>query len=169
MRKTLAARSLKNLLHRKKSRTARNFLNWHEAKTITLILEQEESLSRHEIDLFLNQLDKHVEVLFIESRSKIPSYSDWTCYTKKDFSLLSLPKKNILLQLHKRKSDLVINTTMRNGGFSAALASSINCPCVCSASDHYGHGDLHIKRRDDQPLLDYLRQVIHYLKMIRPN
>lgn len=169
MRKTLAGKRLKNLLLRKKTQHTGNFLNWHEAKHLVFILEKEADFSRHEFDQFLTQLDKHAEVLYIEPGSKSPSFSDWTCYTKKDVNLLALPKKHILQNLHQHKCDLVINTVRVNEVYSAALAGSINSTCVCSASDHLTHGDLHIKRREDQPLIDYIRQVIHYLKMIRPN
>lgn len=167
MRKALAGYTIKNLLQRKHSATPRKFINWSEARSITLILEQENPFSRHEIDSFLKGLDKHIEVMFINLKAKTPEYGDWTCYTRKDLNLLGMPKRPLLQQLQKQRCDLVINTAMKNAAFSSAIASAITSSCVCSANDHLGHGDLHIKRRDDQVLTDYLRQVIHYLKMIR--
>lgn len=167
MKKALAGYTIRNLLQRKNGATQRRFISWNEARSITLILEQETPFSRHEIDTFLKGLDKQVEVLFIDLKAKSPDYADWTCYTRRDRNFLGLPKRPLLQQLQKTRSDLVINTTMKNEAFSSALASAISSSCICSANDHMGHGDLQIKRRADQALTDYLRQVIHYLKMIR--
>ena len=167
MRSTLIAHSLRKLLSRKGPVQGKNFLSWSAIGQVILILEQEEGLSRQEIDQLIKQLDRHVEIFYIESRAKHPSYADWLCFTRKQRNFFSMPKKEVLREVHRKNTDLVINTTLHHPGFSSALATAVQSRLVCASSDQQYHFDLLVERSQKQSLPDYLKQVVHYLNMIR--
>lgn len=143
------------------------FLPWHQVEKIALLIEQDDSLVKSELDKFIADTQKYVEVFYIELKSKQPSYSDWQCYVRKDKSLFGLPKKGNDLAIKNKRFDLVINTCNVANLFAISLNSSLNAPFRCSSDISYNEADFIVKRLSNQKLLNYLNNILIYLKMVK--
>src|SRR4051812_12271821 len=110
-----------------KQNTARQkqFLSWHKIEKIALIVDDKEALNRNETDKFIEGIKKYVEVFYLELNSQQSSFGDWKCITKKDKTILHLPKNAFLDQLRQKKYDLVINVSDRYQLFSATMLSAL--------------------------------------------
>jgi len=166
MLKSVAGHTVKSLVRKKTNRANKKFLNWDEIRSLALIIEDAEPVSKHSIDTLLDEFKKHCEVFYLELKTKRPTYADWHCLTKNDKNLIGLPKKRLLDSFKSKKYDLIINTAEQSIFYSAALSSSLQSSCTCSSSGEFGHSDLIIKRSNKQDLISYLREVLRYLKMI---
>lgn len=166
MLKSVAGHTVRSLVRKKTEQTPKKFLNWEEIKSLALVIEDSEKASKHQLDGLLEEFKKHTEVFYLELRSKIPSYNDWHCLTKKDKNLIGLPKTKRLENFKTKKYDLIINTAERSIFYSAALSSSLQSTCTCSSTAEFGHSDLIIRRAENQDLMAYLKEVQHYLKLI---
>jgi hypothetical protein len=160
--KRLRARLARDVKERKK-----DFLSWEKISTIALILSSEDHPSKDFIDRFVASTGKYVEVFYIETDSQVPSYSDWSCFTRKERTVLKLPRKTVISSLHKKHFDLVINACPEGTLFAKHLLSILNAPLKCSSSGRLTDADLVIKRKGLPGLPEYLQEVIRYLKMIR--
>jgi hypothetical protein len=166
MLKSVAGHTVKSLVRKKTNQAFKKFLNWDEIRSIALVIEDVEMVSKQAVDTLLDEFKKHSDVFYLELKTKNPSYGDWHCLTKKDKNLIGLPKKKLLDTFKTKKYDLIINTARQFIFYSAALSSSLQSTCTCSSSEEFGHSDLIIKRASNQGLIDYLREVLRYLKMI---
>ncbi|HQQ95369.1 MAG TPA: hypothetical protein PLQ93_12495 [Bacteroidia bacterium] len=167
MIRTLAGLQIRNRLKVSKAFQGRHFPEWQSIKSIGLIIEDKEGVSREKLDRFIQSLDKFVEVYFLELKSRKASYADWICFDRSSRNVLGLPVKRHIQPIKKKHHDLVINTVTGSVAFAAALCAEIESACVCTCSDEYGHGDMIIQRQTNQDLLGYLNQVTHYLKLIK--
>lgn len=145
-----------------------NFLHWDKINRIALIIDGLQGNSKHDIDQFLSKTNKYFEVFYIELNSKEHSYSDWNCFSKKDETLLKLPKKPLLDELNTKKFDLLINACQANNNFSASVFSYISATVKCNCENVPGDYDLIIKRGFNIDLTTHLEAVVRYIKMIRP-
>jgi hypothetical protein len=150
-----------NLMRQKK------FVPWENIERIALIIHQEDRVNKSAIDKFVNDTKKYVEVFYIETRSKQPTYGDWNCLSKKDVSFLNLPKKTLETQLKNKNFDVVINTCKDNDLFSASVCSSLQAFLKCAGSSHLSEADLIIRKTEPFDLIYYLHDIVKYLKMIR--
>jgi hypothetical protein len=169
MLKTVAEYTVRKMARKTSARLQKKFLNWENIKTIALVVEETEKVSKHQLDALLEQFNKHCEVFYLELTSKNPSYSDWFCLTKKDKNILGLPKKKAILPFKAKAYDVLINTANQSILFSTALIASIQSTCICSTTEKFGHSNLIVTRAKNQSLSAYLQEVQRYLKMIKPN
>jgi hypothetical protein len=166
MLKSVAGHTVKSLVRKKTNQAHKKFLNWEEIRSIALVVEDAEMVSKHLLDTLLDEFKKHCDVFYLELKAKTPTYADWHCLTKKDKNLIGLPKKKVLDTFKTKKYDLIINAAGQSIFYSAALSSSLQSTCTCSSTEEFGHSDLIIKRAEKQDLITYLREVLRYLKMI---
>jgi hypothetical protein len=141
---------------------------WEKIKKVALVIAASPRLSKNEIDNFIAQLGKYVEVFYVEARSSTASFSDWHCLTRRDFSLLKLPKQKVIAELRKKDFDLVINSSPPDDSSSVLVAAAIPARLHCSGSHRYHDARLVITQGETKTLVEYLTQVAHYLQMIRP-
>jgi len=167
MLKTIAEISLKSKVNRENEPIKKQFLPWDRIEKIAIVIRKHDDLNKSEIDRFVEATQKYIEIFFVELDSKLPTYSDWHCFSKKDKSLLKLPKNNLIKELKKKQFDLVINTSTEDDLFSIALSSSLLSVIQCDSSDRFNNADLIIKKNDKYSIIDYLKEVIKYLKMIK--
>lgn len=156
---------LRNRIARDNAARKKQFLSWEKIEKIALILDQKDKINKSEIDKFLESTKKFVDVFYIELSSQTPSFGDWRCFSKKDRSILRLPKGPLQEEIRKKKFDVVINTS---GGrlFSYAIAASLQAPFKCGDGE-YNSSDLIVTRDEKTPLIRHLNDVVTYLKMIR--
>lgn len=152
----------KETLHRKKQ-----FLNWYKIEKVAIVLDNSIPLNKSVIDKFCADSKKFIEIYYIELSSKQPTYGDWQCFTRNQKTVFKLPKQTILENLKKREFDCVINTCSETNLFSIAVVSSMQSLLKCGNNNEYHQSDLIILKSHSFNLIDYLNDVIRYLKMIK--
>jgi len=153
-------------IHRQNSARKKQFSDWHKIEKIALVIDEIKNLNKSEADKFIEGLKKYTGVFYVEPSSKLPSFSDWTCFSKKDKTILNLPKSIVLNNLNSKKFDLVISVSGQNPLFTANITSQINAAFKCGNNNLFGELDLIIERKD-KDLVSYLKEVVKYLQMIR--
>lgn len=148
------------------SKRKKQFASWDTVKTITLIINNE-GLNKSVLDNFIINSGKQVEVVLMDFKNKVSAIKDYTTFTSLDKSIWRLPKSKSLSKLKRKNSDLVIIAAYDNIEFASVLAAHINTPCVCGYRQVYGNLDLIIVRKENQSVVDYLNEVVNYLKMIK--
>ncbi len=143
------------------------FLSWDKIEKIALIISKDETINKSALDKFIGDSQKYVEVFFIELNSKEPSFGDWKCFTKKDKSILSLPKKTSSNHLINKKFDLVINASNNFQLFASAITSTLKAPVKCGQTSGFNEVQLIIQKTVPFNLINYLNDVVKYLKMIK--
>ena len=142
--------------------------SWEKIKNVALVLGASPTFNKSSVDTFLESLGKYVEVFYVEPRSSKPAYSDWHCLTRRDFNLLKLPKQKVTDELRKKNFDLVINAAPADDSSAVLVAAAIPARLHCSGSHRYHDARLVITRGGTATLVEYLKQVVHYLEMIKP-
>lgn len=158
----LKSKITKENLHRKKQ-----FMAWEGVKTIALILSNLDSINKSAMDKFIDGTQKLVTVFYVEPGAKAAAYSDWQGYVKKDRNLLGLANGKAIHELKNKNFDLVINTSAENDLFSSDLTATLQSPFKTGGNNKFGELDLIIKKSDPHHVIDYLNEIIKYLKMIR--
>lgn len=158
---------VKSKVKRESLQRKKAFLNWQKIEKIALIIEEKDAFSKSEIDAWIKETAKYVEVFYIDLKSKQPQYNDWHCFTRKDKSLLGLPNTNSTNLIKNKQFDLLINTCEESNLFSISLSANCGAQLHCSSSNLYNEADLIVKRLLNQKLLNYLNNVLYYLKMIK--
>lgn len=158
---------VRSQLKKENDKRKKKFLAWQQIEKVALLLESEESLQKNEIDKFVYDSQKYVEVIYVELRSKEPSFGNWKCFIKKDKNLLGLPKKNCFNYFEGKKYDLLINTCKEENLFALSLTAKIQSTLHCSSVNVYNESDLIVKRLENQKLINYLNNTLIYLKMIK--
>jgi hypothetical protein len=169
MFRSLAVYFTRKAVEKQTSTRKTHFLNWDKIEKIALILDNREAINKSELDKFIERSKKYVDVFFLELNSKNGSFGDWICFTKKDKSILGLPKSHVDSSLKNRNYQLVINAAEKYELFSADIVSKINSPYNCGCQNLFGETDLIIEKNQQEKLMAYLEQVVRYLQMIRPN
>lgn len=157
---------VKSKVARDNAQRSRNYPGWGKTEKIALVLDSSLNITKSVIDKYLEKLQKHVEVFYIEPTAKTATYADWECFAKKDSSLLKLPKNARLESLQNRQFDLVINVCGEYAAFSYAVSTALNAPLKCSNDPQFEHSDLIITNVQNS-LTGYLDDVVNYLKMIK--
>ncbi len=163
----LARFSLQSQIRKDNLIRKKQFLPWEKVEKIALILQQHESINKSAVDRFMDSTNKFVEVFYIDLKAKAPAYADWRCFSKKDASLLALPRQTILRELKNKTFDLVIATPGNSPLFTAALVSGLKAPFKCGFSQAFNNVDLIIEKPGAYQLMSYLDDALRYLKMIK--
>jgi hypothetical protein len=72
------------------------------------------------------------------------------------------------LEVMKNKTfDLVINTCSERNLFAISLSSMCKAQLHCATNNLYNEAEFIVKRLENQKLVNYLNNVILYLKMIK--
>lgn len=158
---------LKSKIGRENSGRKKQFLPWEKVEKIALILNEQDNINKSEMDKFLENTKKFIDVFYIELKSKNASYADWQCFSKKDTSLLNLPKNSIQAEIKRKKFDLVINTSSESELFATAVAGGLSAPFKCGAGSMFNAADLIINKNGTVGIMAYLNHVFTYLKMIK--
>ena len=159
--------SSKSAFDHKKRKSA--FLSWDKIEKIALIITRRDNINKSQVDRFITDTKKYVEVFYIELDSKTATYHDWNCFTKKDKTFLGLPVKSVHQGLSGKQFDVVINTCQEIEIYSTALARILHAPLKCGSMSRFNDSDLVIKKTGINSFMDYLQEVVRYLKMIRDN
>lgn len=167
MLSSLANYFTRSRIERENPRRQKQFLDWNKLEKIILIIDNHSPVNKSEIDTFIEGTKKHTEVVFIETKSKQASYSNWKCLTKKEKSFFGLPTEQVLSELKNKKYNLVINAAFGNTLYAANLVSAIHSDFKCGANNLYGELDLIVEKNNQQDLVSYLKEVVRYLQMIR--
>lgn len=153
-------------ISRRESRRDKHFIPWDSIGKVALIISSRDKVAKNVIDNFINDSLKFIEVFYVEVNKRKPTYSDWQCFSKQHKSFFYLPKKTITAQLEKQHFDIVINTCADNDIFSRSISGYLTAPLKCSTSG-FREVDLVIERPDNFKLVNYLDEVVRYLKMIK--
>lgn len=165
----LAEITLRSQITKNNSTRQKQFLPWDKIQKIALVISKDETINKSAIDKFISDSQKHIEVFFIELSSKTPGYGDWKCYTKKDKTLLGLPKNTVTQDLATKKFDLVINAANHSTLFASAITSALQAPLKCAQATNFSEAELIIEKTVPFNLINYLNDVVKYLKMIKTN
>ncbi len=152
---------IKRSLKRKKQ-----FASWEKIKNISLIISNEQ-LNKSALDKFIIDSGKLVEVILIDIKNKQSAIKDYTTFVSADKSVLGLPKTKSLNKIKNKTADLVMVAADDKEEFATVLAANINTPCVCGCNQINNNLDLIIIRKENQTVIDYLNEVVNYLKMIK--
>ncbi len=152
----------KDAVNRKKQ-----FLSWDAIQKIAIIIDHQIPVNKSVIDKFCADSKKYVEIYYVELNAKQATYGDWQCFTSKQKTIFKLPKQITLTELKKRQFDCVINTCSENNLFSVSIQSALQASLKCSDSNTYNQTDLIIYKSQQSNCIDYLNDVLRYLKMIK--
>lgn len=158
---------LRSLVTKNNAAQKQQFLPWEKTEKIALIIGHSPQLNKSAIDKFIEGTKKFVEVFYVETRSKVPSYADWRCFSKKDATWLQLPNSKAGEPIAAARYDLVINTSDESDLFATALCSMLQGTCKCGSFEKFDTANLIIQPRPSAGLLDHLNETVRYLKMIR--
>lgn len=158
---------LKSQISKNNTLLKKKFSPWNEIQTIALVLSHNNTINKSAVDKFINDSQKHIDVFLIELKSKNASFNDWNCFTKKDKTILNLPKKNHLVNLQNQKFDLIINAAEDFNLFAASITSAIKAPFKCGLPSDFNENDLIIQKTNPFNLINYLNDVLRYLKLIK--
>lgn len=147
----------------------KQFLNWDKIEKVALILDDSASINKNEIDKFILQIRKYVDVYFLELNSKKSTFGDWICFTKKDTDYLKLPKSHVESSIKNKQYQLVINVTSKYSDFAAIITSQMHPSFSCGNNNLYGEADLVIENKNSLNIINYLKEVQKYLQMIKTN
>lgn len=157
---------LKESLKKIQLTKTKSYLNWDKIDKIALIVNNQDLSDKTAFDKYINNMGKKIEVFYIELISQEITSSEWQCLSKRDVNFLGLLKKNKRELFDSKKYDVIINTSDDNILFSNSLASALKSTMSVSVSNRYNNFDLVIKKQKPFNLINYIEDVIRYLKMI---
>ncbi len=158
---------LKSKLSQKNKEAKRRFLTWDQVNSLALIISQDSAINRNALDKWIADTKKFVEVFYIETSSKVATYGDWFCFTRKEKTLFNLPKKTVEEELLQKKYDLIINTSGNQNYFAAAVLLALDAPYKCAASTELQDANLIVSPSVQGNLIHQLQDTMRYLQMIR--
>ena len=167
MRKFLADIQLKSIIKNFESSKNKQFLTWTNIQKIALVLNSKENINKSQIDQFIVKLQKYVEVYYVEDQAKAPTYADWQSVLKHDLNFLHLPKSTLLNKWHEKQFDLVINACNEDDAVAQSIAAALQANFKCATSEKVKDSNLVIKRSVNNKTIDYLEELVKYLKMIK--
>jgi hypothetical protein len=80
-----------------------------------------------------------------------------------------LPKNVTLDEIKGKKFDLVINAADHSTLFASAISSTLQAPLKCAQATNFNEAELIIEKAIPFNLINYLNDVVKYLKMIKTN
>ena len=163
----LAEIQLKSTIRNFGNSKTQQFIPWDQIQKMALVLDSSQNINKSIIDKFINRQNKYVDVFYIEANAKASTYADWQSLLKTDLNLLKLPKSTLLQNLHKKQFDLVINTCDETNAIAMAITAALKANFKCCPFETYNETNLVIKKSSDIKLIDYLEEVIKYIKLIK--
>jgi hypothetical protein len=145
----------------------KNFVSWDKIKTIALIVDHKSASNKSQLDKFIYETDKVVDVYFIDGHVKESAIKNFTTFIKADRSLFGLPNSKAIAKLKQQSYDLVINAAFNESDFSSIIANTLKTGCRSGFKSRLNELDLIIERKPNQELISYLGDVVTYVKMIR--
>jgi len=145
----------------------KQFLNWDAIQKIAIIIDNQTQINKNVIDKFCLDSKRFIEIYYIELNSKQASFGDWQCFTSKQKTIFKLPKQVIKSELNNKQFDCVINTCSETNLFAISIFSNIQSPLKCSDNNTFDQTDLIILKSQTFNIIDYLNDVLRYLKMIK--
>ncbi len=158
---------LKSQIQKDTTNRKKQFLSWDAIQKIAIIIDNKTAVNKSVIDKFCADSKKFIEIYYIELNAKQPTFGDWQCFTTKQKTIFKLPKSNTLNELKNKKFDCVINTCSENNLFSVSIQSALQASLKCGDSNIYNQTDLIILKAQNSNNIDYLNDVLRYLKMIK--
>lgn len=162
---------IKELIIRSKLKSGnnqgRNFLPWDKVKTIALVVDSKAASNKNQLDKFIYETDKVVDVYYIDGHVKESAIKNFAVFTKADKSLFGLPNSKAYAKLKNQKYDLLINAAFNETDYSSLISHSIKAVCKSGFRSSQQELDIIIERAQNQDLIGYLGQVVNYVKMIR--
>lgn len=134
MLKKISAFALRRHIDKQNKLYPHKFKTWERIERIALIIHEQDQINKTDLLKYIEEIDKHVEIFYLEPESKISSHQEWFCITKKETSVLNLISNKKLLELKEKVFDIVINSCSDND----QLAHSLKC-IVCRLQVWYRH------------------------------
>lgn len=163
----LARIILKSRIEKETISRKKGFVAWDKIEKMAFIFEHDDKINKSLLDSFIETSGKYVEVFYVETNSKVNSFADWHCFTRKETTFLKLPKPTRLNEFKSKNFEVLINTCTSQNLFATALFSSLQATLKVGTSGKFGETDLIISRTENTDLLAYLKVVDSYLKMIK--
>lgn len=145
----------------------RSFMPWDKIKTIALVVDSKNANNKSQLDKFIYETDKVVDVYYIDGHVKESAIMNFIAFTRSDKSLVGLPNSKALKKIQNKEYDLLINAAFDELDFASVLSVAIKTSCRSGFQSRLNELDLIIKRNPNQNLIAYLGEVVNYLKMIR--
>jgi len=149
------------------SSVGRNFLPWDKIKTIALLVDSKHANNKNELDKFIYESDKVVDVYYLDLHVKESVVKNYISIVKSDKSFFGLPNAKAMAKIHNRKYDLLINAAFGELTYAGVLSNTIKATCKSGFKSKRNELDLLIARTENQKLMNYLGEVVGYLKMIK--
>ncbi len=149
------------------SSVGRNFLPWDKIKTIALLVDAKHASNKNEIDKFIYESDKVIDVYYLVLHVKESVVKNYISMVKSDKSFFGLPNEKAMAKIHNRKYDLLINAAFSELTYSGLLSNTIKATCKSGFESKWNELDLLIAHNQNQNLINYLGEVVNYLKMIK--
>lgn len=155
----------------KKFRREKQFLNWDDVKTVTVLLTYEGRPNNAEMDQIMQILsDKVVSFwCFVSSKEYLRQDSEKVTYLNpKSLTLFSIPNKIIKGRFVADQSDVMIDLTLEENFPLKYLAGISRAHCRCGKKkENYSLYDLEISPTEKLSRVDLLEQILYYLKTIK--
>ena len=145
----------------------KSFMPWDKIKTIALVLDSKNANNKSQLDKFIYETDKVVDVYYIDGHVKESAIKNFIAFTRSDKSFFGLPNTKALSKIQNKKYDLLINAAFDELDYASVLSNTIKTSCRSGFESRLNELDLIIKRNANQNLIAYLGEVVNYLKMIR--
>lgn len=145
----------------------RNFLPWAKTKTMALVLDSKTARSKNQIDKFIYEADKVVDVYYLDLDVKESAIKNFITFTKMEKNWLGLPNGKAKTKIANKKYDLLINASLAELDYSSVISNMIKATCKCGYQSRLNELDLIVHQKGDQSLEAYLNELVNYLKMIR--
>jgi hypothetical protein len=145
------------------------FVNWDTVKDIALVLHTPLSTSKNELDRWITQSNKRVDVIYCEPNAKQASFADWQCLTKEKSSWTGLPKSDALVGLASKSYDVVICPSKTLNYFEQSVVAALKAKTKISGLEHLPFYSLTISHEGIASSLLYMDTCVKYLSMIREN
>lgn len=158
---------LRSKINNRRLPQKKNFLPWDNIEKMAIIIDEDKMLNKSAIDKFIDDTKKHVEVFYLETRSKQKTYHDWHCFSRKERSLFYLPTKQAESELKNKQFDVVINTCHETNLFAFAVSSHLKTLLRCGNNSTFNLADLIIINSESGKTINYLENTVKYLKMIK--
>lgn len=160
------------LLSQKESpKSHKQFLNWEQISNVVLIAYDHQLSNCVDFINACKQNNVHVRVAIIfegkQEHAPSPDF-DHLILDKKQFTFFGLPKDGVIQKLSTTPIDTVINLGVEKDIKAFALCKLISAKCKIGSfrNDLF---EMTINSEKTMNSSDYLKQVIVYLKMIKPS
>ena len=144
----------------------RQFMGWPAISRLALVIDQKQ-INKSQIDNFVQNSGKYIDVYLVETSAKVPSFNDWKSLTRKERTLIGVPNENAYNLVSKDAYDAIIVLTETDPDYCAAIVSSMKASFKCGNRNSYGEVDLIVECKSESSVTDKLSIIRKYLEMIR--